>query len=61
MGRTVRVHLPERTVEGVLTHVSPELLILRAAKLPQPVGTEDITLDGEVVIERARIQFGQIS
>lgn len=59
LGRTVRVHLPEKSIEGVLTHVSRQNLVLRGASLPQEMGQAEVTIDGEVIVERSRIVFGQ--
>jgi len=60
VGRTVVIHTPEQTVEGVLTYASGALLILRGAVLPAAAGRDATPLDGEVVVERQRVVFGQV-
>lgn len=60
VGRVVRVHTPERSIEGVLVHASRSVLVLRGASVPQSMGTEATPIEGEVIIDRARIVFGQV-
>lgn len=58
--RTVRVHLNSgESIEGVLVAQRGELLVLGAAKLLRP-REASVNLDGEVLIERARILFSQV-
>ncbi len=45
-------------VEGVLVRQSGPLVFLKGARLLEP-GREPVTMDGEVVIERERIDFTQ--
>lgn len=47
-----------RAVEGVLVRVAGPLLIVKDARLHQP-GTVPVTVDGDVVIERSRVDFIQ--
>ena len=59
IGRAVRIHTPDQSIEGVLTHAYRDVLILNAAQLLTE-GSKPIPLDGEVVLERSRISFGQV-
>jgi hypothetical protein len=48
-----------RAFDGVLYSRRGPLLMLRQARLIEP-GTEPVGVDGEVLIERARVSFIQV-
>lgn len=57
--RRVVVNLPERSFEGVLWARRGPLLVLRNAQLLEP-GAQPQPVDGEIVVERARVEFIQV-
>ncbi|MFF9554583.1 hypothetical protein ACF1DY_01945 [Streptomyces albus] len=57
--RRVVVNLDGRAFEGVLWAQRGPLLVLRDARLLEP-GREPQAVDGEVVVERARVEFTQV-
>jgi hypothetical protein len=58
--KRVIVNLDEKAFSGVLWAKRGPLLVLRDAVLMQH-GAADTPLDGEVVIERARVEFIQVA
>lgn len=58
VGRKVRLHTAESSIEGVLVDASRELLVLRAAEIPSQDGP--VPVDGEAVVERISLVFGQV-
>jgi hypothetical protein len=59
LARTVRVHTPNASIEGVLTLVSRDYFILAAAKYVKGAD-ESLTLEGESVIPRESVDFLQV-
>lgn len=57
--RRVVVNLPDKAFSGVLYAKRGPLLILRDAQLHEH-GTQPQPIDGEVVIERSRVEFIQV-
>ncbi|MFT2014601.1 hypothetical protein ACMA1D_01950 [Streptomyces sp. 796.1] len=57
--KRVVVNLAERAFRGVLWAQRGPLLVLRDAELLE-AGREPQPVDGEVVIERARVEFTQV-
>lgn len=57
--RRVMVNLATKAFDGVLWAQRGPLLVLRDARLLEP-GREPQAVDGEVVIERSRIEFTQV-
>jgi hypothetical protein len=57
--KRVIVNLADKAFAGILWARRGSLLVLRDAELFQP-GAEPARLDGEVVIERSRVEFIQI-
>lgn len=58
--RRVLVNLLDGSaVDGVLWRRGRRLVVLRDARLLEP-GREQVTLDGEVLVERARVAFVQV-
>ncbi|MFJ9448169.1 hypothetical protein ACIRRH_41095 [Kitasatospora sp. NPDC101235] len=57
--RRVVVNLADKAFAGVLWAKRGPLLVLRDAELLQ-AGMPAVTMDGEVVIERARVEFIQV-
>lgn len=58
--RRVVVNLADKAFEGVLWAKRGPLLVLRDVTLMQP-GAADTPVDGEVVVERARVEFVQVA
>lgn len=58
--KRVVVNLPDKAFAGVLWAKRGPLLVLRDAVLMQH-GAADTPLDGEIVIERARVEFIQVA
>lgn len=58
--KRVVVNLADKAFAGVLWAKRGPLLVLRDAVLMQH-GAADTPLDGEVVIERARVEFIQVA
>lgn len=58
--RRVVVNLADKAFEGVLWAKRGPLLVLKDATLMQH-GAADTPLDGEVVVERARVEFIQVT
>lgn len=58
--KRVVVNLADTAFDGILWVQRGPLLVLRDAKLLQP-GAEPVPLDGEVLIERARVEFIQVT
>lgn len=58
--KRVVVNLADKAFAGVLWAKRGPLLVLRDATLMQH-GAADTPLDGEVVIERARVEFIQVA
>ncbi|MFJ3507808.1 hypothetical protein [Streptomyces luteogriseus] len=59
MRKRVVVNLPDKAFAGVLWAKRGPLLVLRDAELLEP-GREPQKVDGEVVIERSRVEFTQV-
>lgn len=57
--KRVVVNLPDKAFAGVLWARRGPLLVLRDAELLE-AGREPQRIDGEVVIERARVEFTQV-
>ena len=57
--RQVVVNLPDKAFRGILWAKRGPLLILRNAVLLHP-GAPEVPVDGEVVVERARVEFLQV-
>ncbi|MDT0381424.1 hypothetical protein RM572_21940 [Streptomyces sp. DSM 42041] len=57
--KRVVVNLADRAFDGVLWAKRGPLLVLRDARLLEP-GREPVPVDGEVVVERARVEFVQV-
>ena len=57
--RRVVVNLPDKAFTGVLWAKRGPLLVLRDTSLLE-AGREPQRVDGEVVIERARVEFMQV-
>lgn len=57
--RRVVVNLADKAFRGVLWAKRGPLLVLRDAELLE-AGREAVRVDGEVVIERARVEFMQV-
>lgn len=57
--KRVVVNLADSAFSGVLWAKRGPLLVLRDAKLMHP-GSPAVPVDGEVVIERSRVQFVQV-
>lgn len=57
--KRVVVNLPDKAFAGVLWAKRGPLLVLRDAELLEP-GREPQKVDGEVVIERSRVEFTQV-
>lgn len=57
--RRVVVNLADKAFNGVLWAKRGPLLVLRDAKLLQ-AGAPEVPVDGEVIIERSRIEFIQV-
>ncbi|WP_432027452.1 hypothetical protein [Streptomyces sp. 1222.5] len=57
--KRVVVNLSDKAFAGVLWAKRGPLLVLRDAELLEP-GREPQRIDGEVVIERARVEFTQV-
>jgi hypothetical protein len=57
--RRVVVNLPDKAFSGVLWAKRGPLLVLRDVTLMQH-GAADTPMDGEVVVERARVEFIQV-
>ncbi|MEU3826459.1 hypothetical protein AB0F36_14240 [Streptomyces sp. NPDC029080] len=57
--KRVVVNLPDKAFAGVLWAKRGPLLVLRDAELLE-AGREPQRIDGEVVIERARVEFTQV-
>jgi hypothetical protein len=53
------VNLPDRAFAGVLWAQRGPLLVLRNAELLEQ-GAQPVPMDGEVVIERSRVEFVQV-
>lgn len=49
-----------KAIEGVIWDEGSELLVLKGAVLHDPSATAPVPLDGEVIVERARIDFVQV-
>lgn len=60
VGRRVRVHTPEQSIEGVLVYASGTSVILEGAEIPQPVGTPAIPILGSVIVDRSRVSFYEV-
>lgn len=58
--KRVIVNLADKAFEGVLWAKRGPLLVLRDATLMQH-GAQDTSLDGEVVVERSRVEFIQVT
>lgn len=58
--KRVVVNLADKAFSGVLWAKRGPLLVLRDAVLMQH-GAADTPLDGEVVVERARVEFIQVA
>lgn len=58
--KRVVVNLADKAFSGVLWAKRGPLLVLRDATLMQH-GAADTPLDGEVVVERARVEFIQVA
>lgn len=58
--KRVVVNLADKAFAGVLWAKRGPLLVLRDATLMQH-GAADTPLDGEVVVERARVEFIQVA
>lgn len=56
--RRVVVNLGDEAISGVLWARRGRLLVLRDAQIMQP-GHEPVSMDGEVVIDRAQVRFVQ--
>lgn len=54
--RQVVVNLPERAFSGVLYAKRGPLLVLRNVQVHEP-GAQPQSTDGEVVIERSRVEY----
>jgi hypothetical protein len=57
--RRVIINLADKAFDAMLWAQRGPLLVLRDAKLLQP-GAEPTPLDGEVVVERTRVEFIQV-
>lgn len=57
--KRVVVNLPDKAFAGILWAKRGPLLVLRDATLMHP-GAAEVPVDGEVVIERARVEFLQV-
>jgi hypothetical protein len=57
--KRVVVNLPDKAFRGVLWAKRGPLLVLRDAELLE-AGREAVRVDGEVVIERSRVEFMQV-
>ncbi|MFF9043339.1 hypothetical protein [Streptomyces parvulus] len=57
--KRVIVNLPDKAFRGVLWAKRGPLLVLRDAELLE-AGREPQAVDGEIVIERARVEFMQV-
>ena len=57
--KRVVVNLPDKAFAGVVWAKRGPLLVLRDAELLE-AGREPQRIDGEVVIERARVEFTQV-
>lgn len=57
--RRVVVNLADKAVDGVLWAKRGPLLVLRDAKLLH-AGAPPVPVDGEIVIERSRVEFIQV-
>lgn len=57
--RRVVVNLPDKAFTGVLWAKRGPLLVLRGVELLE-AGRAPQTVDGEIVIERARVEFIQV-
>lgn len=59
--RRVLVNLTDGTaIDGVLWDESGPLLVMRDGRLHSPGGSDPTPLDGEVIIDRARVSFVQV-
>jgi hypothetical protein len=58
--KRVVVNLPDKAFAGVLWAKRGPLLVLRDATLMQH-GAADTPLDGEIVVERVRVEFIQVA
>lgn len=57
--KRVVVNLSDQAFDGVLWAKRGPLLVLRDTRLLEP-GREPVAVDGEVVIERSKVQFTQV-
>lgn len=57
--KRVVVNLPDRAFRGLLWSKRGPLLVLRHAELLE-AGREPMPMDGEVVVERSRVEFIQV-
>lgn len=57
--KRVVVNLADKAISGILWAKRGPLLVLRDAKLHHP-GAPEVPVDGEIVIERDRVEFMQV-
>jgi hypothetical protein len=57
--RRVLVNTEERAFDGVLWCKTGSILVLKDVTLVEP-DTEPVKLDGDVIVERAQVQFIQV-
>lgn len=50
-----------RAIEGIIWDELRDLLVLRGAVMHVPGATAPMPLDGEIVLERSRIDFVQVT
>jgi hypothetical protein len=58
--RRVIVNFSDKAFDAILWAQRGPLLVLREARLLQP-GAEPVQMDGEVVVERSRVEFIQVT
>ena len=61
VGRTILAQVERHSVGGVLDREQGQTLVLTDASLIEDNGQKPIPLDGEVVVERARILWVQVA
>ncbi|MFC9429260.1 hypothetical protein [Streptomyces sp. NPDC056987] len=57
--KRVVVNLADKAFTGILWKQAGPLLVLRDARLLHP-GAPEVPVDGEVVIERTKVEFTQV-